>query len=81
MKLVYIQPGEFQMGSNDVDREKPIHTVKITKGFYMGVYEVTQEQYQKVIRKQGIQFLIFFGIMILFISIGWIIATASVAFI
>jgi hypothetical protein len=32
-------------------------------------------------RKQGIQFLIFFGIMILFISIGWIIATASVAFI
>jgi formylglycine-generating enzyme required for sulfatase activity len=50
MKLAWIPPGTFQMGSNDSDRddEKPIHTVKITKGFYMGVYEVTQEQYQKV---------------------------------
>jgi formylglycine-generating enzyme required for sulfatase activity len=49
MKLVYIQPGEFQMGSNDGGNfENPLHTVKITKGFYMGVYEVTQEQYQKV---------------------------------
>jgi formylglycine-generating enzyme required for sulfatase activity len=50
MKLVYIQPGEFQMGSNGSDRddEKPIHTVTISKGFYMGIYEVTQEQYQKV---------------------------------
>jgi formylglycine-generating enzyme required for sulfatase activity len=49
MKLVYIQPGEFQMGSNDgEDDEKPLHTVKITKGFYMGAFEVTQGQYQKV---------------------------------
>jgi formylglycine-generating enzyme required for sulfatase activity len=48
MKLVWIPPGEFQMGSNDDRNTKPIHTVKITKGFNMGVYEVTQEQYQKV---------------------------------
>jgi len=48
MKLVRIQPGEFQMGSNDSHYEKPIHAVRITKGFDMGVYEVTQEQYQKV---------------------------------
>jgi formylglycine-generating enzyme required for sulfatase activity len=49
MKLVYIQPGEFQMGSDDgQSNEKPIHTVKISKGFYIGIYEVTQEQYQKV---------------------------------
>jgi len=48
MKLVWIPPGTFQMGSNDYDTEKPLHTVTITKGFYMGVYEVTQEQYQKV---------------------------------
>jgi eukaryotic-like serine/threonine-protein kinase len=47
MMLVYIQPGEFQMGSNNYG-EKPIHTVTITKGFYMGIYEVTQEQYQQV---------------------------------
>jgi formylglycine-generating enzyme required for sulfatase activity len=36
------------MGSNDQDNEKPIHTVTITKGYFMGIYEVTQEQYQKV---------------------------------
>jgi formylglycine-generating enzyme required for sulfatase activity len=28
--------------------EKLVHTVKITHGFYMGIYEVTQEQYEKV---------------------------------
>jgi formylglycine-generating enzyme required for sulfatase activity len=51
MKLVWIPPGEFQMGSNadTFPTATPIHTVNITKGFYMGIYEVTQEQYQKVI--------------------------------
>jgi formylglycine-generating enzyme required for sulfatase activity len=48
MKLVWVPSGEFQMGNNDQDNEKPIHTVKISKGFYMGIYEVTQKQYQKV---------------------------------
>jgi formylglycine-generating enzyme required for sulfatase activity len=49
IKLVWIPPGEFQMGSNDDVGEKPIHTVKISKGFYMGIFEVTQRQYRKVI--------------------------------
>jgi formylglycine-generating enzyme required for sulfatase activity len=49
MKLVWIPPGEFEMGSNDGEsNEKPVHTVKISKGYYMGIYEVTQEQYRKV---------------------------------
>jgi formylglycine-generating enzyme required for sulfatase activity len=49
MKLVYIPPGEFMMGSNDGDSdEKPVHKVRISKGFYMGVYEVTQAQWQAV---------------------------------
>lgn len=49
LKLVWIPPGEFEMGSDDGEsNEKPIHTVKISKGYYMGIYEVTQEQYQKV---------------------------------
>jgi formylglycine-generating enzyme required for sulfatase activity len=56
MKLTWIPPGTFQMGSTDRDDEKPIHTVTITKGFYMGVYEVTQEQYQKVMRYNPSQF-------------------------
>jgi formylglycine-generating enzyme required for sulfatase activity len=50
MKLVWIPPGTFQMGSDDGESdEKPMHTVKISKGYFMGVYEVTQEQYQKVL--------------------------------
>ncbi len=31
-----------------MENEKPLHTVKITKPFYIGVYEVTREQYEKV---------------------------------
>jgi formylglycine-generating enzyme required for sulfatase activity len=50
MELVWIPPGEFMMGSNDgQDNEKPLHRVRLTKGFWMGKYEVTQEQYEAVI--------------------------------
>jgi len=50
MKLARIEPGEFMMGSpdNEIDRdydESPQHSVKLTKGFYMGITEVTQGQW------------------------------------
>ncbi len=50
MKLVLISPGKFIMGSpkNETHRmphEGPQHEVIITRPFYMGVYEVTHEQY------------------------------------
>ena len=53
MKLVSIPAGEFMMGSPDSDsnassNEKPQHRVRITKAFYLGVYEVTQGQYRQV---------------------------------
>jgi len=53
MKLTLIPAGEFQMGSPDSDSDaenddKPQHLVKISKPFYLGVYEVTQQQYEKV---------------------------------
>ena len=49
MKLVWIPPGEFEMGRDDGEsNDNSIHTVKISKGYYMGIYEVTQEQYEKV---------------------------------
>ena len=52
MKLRLIPAGEFMMGSPGTesyrdDNETP-HRVSITKPFYLGVTEVTQEQYQKV---------------------------------
>jgi len=49
LELVYIKPGKFMMGSNvGWDDEKPVHEVEITKGFYIGKYEVTQAQYERV---------------------------------
>ena len=53
MELVAIPEGAFLMGSTDDsqyanDDEKPQHPVKITRPFFMGVYEVTQEEYEKV---------------------------------
>jgi len=52
MKLKLIPAGEFQMGSpaNEEDREddEHHHRVRITKPFYLGVYEVTQGQWEAV---------------------------------
>lgn len=48
MKFVLIRPGEFMMGSNEADNEKPPHLVEITQPFYLGVYPVTQAEYQSV---------------------------------
>jgi formylglycine-generating enzyme required for sulfatase activity len=52
MKLKWIEPGEFMMGSEKGwEIEKPVHNVKVAKGFYIAIYEVTQEQYEKVMGK------------------------------
>ena len=54
LEMVLIQPGTFMMGSaagGEKDRqanEGPKHRVTITRPFYMGKYEVTQEQWQTV---------------------------------
>jgi eukaryotic-like serine/threonine-protein kinase len=54
MKLALIPAGKFMMGSPEtengrVDSEGPHREVTISKRFYMGVYEVTQDQYEAVI--------------------------------
>jgi formylglycine-generating enzyme required for sulfatase activity len=54
MKLVLIPAGRFLMGSppeekDRVGNEGPRHTVEISRPFYMGVYPVTQDEYQKVV--------------------------------
>jgi formylglycine-generating enzyme required for sulfatase activity len=53
MKLVLIPAGTFMMGSPETEwgrsaDERP-HEVAITRPFYLGVYEVTQAEYQRVI--------------------------------
>jgi formylglycine-generating enzyme required for sulfatase activity len=67
MKFKLIPAGEFMMGSSESPAElaeafpnieswfskdeRPQHKVRITKPFYLGVTEVTQEQYEKVMGK------------------------------
>ena len=49
MEFVLIRPGSFIMGSdNGLPEEKPVHKVTLTKPFYLGTFEVTQEQWQSV---------------------------------
>jgi len=52
MKFAWIPPGTFMMGSPKEEKERQLnetqHKVTLTKGFYMGVYTVTQEQWQEV---------------------------------
>jgi len=61
MKLKLIPAGEFMMGapeSNDDahQTEKPQHKVRITKPFYLGVYLVTQAEYEQVMAKNPSRF-------------------------
>jgi formylglycine-generating enzyme required for sulfatase activity/predicted Ser/Thr protein kinase len=58
LDLVRIEPGEFLMGAPEgeaeaLDSEKPQHTVRITRPFYLGKYEVTQAQYKQVAPKDS----------------------------
>ena len=46
LEMVLIPAGSFMMGD---DTERPVHKVNITKPFYLGKYEVTQEQWQAVV--------------------------------
>jgi formylglycine-generating enzyme required for sulfatase activity len=52
MKLTLIPEGTFQMGSpvSETERspDEAQHAVRISRPFYMGVYEVTQGEYQSV---------------------------------
>lgn len=53
MKLTQIPAGRFQMGAPESEAgsridERPVHEVHITKPFWLGVYEVTQAEYEAV---------------------------------
>jgi formylglycine-generating enzyme required for sulfatase activity len=52
MKFVWIPPGSFMMGSPKEEKErgdnKTQHKVTLTKGFFMEVHLVTQEQWNEV---------------------------------
>ena len=60
MKFVWIKPGSFMMGSPKDEKlrsdNETQHKVTLTKGFYMGVYTVTQEQWQEIMGKNPSHF-------------------------
>ena len=51
MEFVWVPAGEFQMGSTSSeadDDEQPLTQVRISRGYWLGKYEVTQAEWQAV---------------------------------
>jgi formylglycine-generating enzyme required for sulfatase activity len=51
MRLMLIPAGKFLMGYSDEQGErveKPQHEVEITRPFYLGAFQVTQEEYERI---------------------------------
>ena len=61
IEMAWIPAGTFQMGSptNEVGRksEETQHTVTLTNGFYMGVYQVTQKEWKMPMGKDNDRYL------------------------
>ncbi len=60
LELVWIEPGSFMMGSpaSEANRNKDEvqHLVTLSKGFWMGKYEVTQGQWERVMGNNPSEF-------------------------
>ena len=51
IEFVWVPPGQFRMGSTSAeadDDERPRRRIRISNGFYLGKYKVTQELWQAV---------------------------------
>ena len=52
LEMVWIPPGTFTMGSDEGHGdEQPAHTVEISRGFWISKFEVTQAQYEAVMKR------------------------------
>ena len=66
LDMVWIQPGAFMMGSpeNEVGRgaylgtDETQHEVKLTSGYWLGKYEVTQAQYEAIMGSNPSGFIV-----------------------
>jgi formylglycine-generating enzyme required for sulfatase activity len=60
LELAWIPPGEFMMGSPASEAQRDAgetqHQVTLTKGFWMGKYEVTQRQYRQIMEENPSNF-------------------------
>ena len=60
MEMIYVEPGTFTMGSptsenGRFDSETP-HRVRLTKGYWIGKYPVTQAQWDALVSAMGVSF-------------------------
>ena len=57
MEMIWCPPGEFEMGSPLTEdgrfEDEVSHPVKLTRGFWLGKYEVTQGQWKSVMGDEG----------------------------
>ena len=60
MEMIWCEPGSFLMGSPLAERgrfdDEPQHQVTLTKGFWLGKYEVTQKQWESVMGENPSKF-------------------------
>ena len=60
MEMIYVAPGSFMMGSPESEEgrrsDEKQHRVTLTKGFWLGKYEVTQKQWKSVMGNNPSQF-------------------------
>jgi len=55
LETTYIEPGMFEMGSSSTEpnrqKDEDLHQIRILRPFLLGTYEVTQDEYQQVMKK------------------------------
>lgn len=57
LKMKWIPPGAFDMGSGiGAEDERPVHRVFLPRGFYMGIHEVTQDQWEALMEENPSRF-------------------------
>jgi len=56
MQFKLVPAGSFTMGSESGEADETPHQVTLTQPFYLGVYEVTQEQYERVMGENPSKF-------------------------
>ena len=60
MEMIWCAPGTFQMGSPAGEQgrisNETLHSVTLTRGFWLGKYEVTQSQWESVMRSNHSRF-------------------------
>ncbi len=59
LEFAYCPPGSFVMGGQGYrshDNQRPVHSVKLTQGFYTGIHPLTQGQWRAVMGNNPSQF-------------------------